>query len=554
MSSPPRSLLAILALAILAACSAPESAPTPPPDLVLTPGLSSHSREPGPTGRTGGTITQAATAEPASFHPYRAVDAVSAGYQALVYAPGLLRRDPETLEFIPGLAASWSLDPDGLTYTFTLRADARWSDGQPITAEDFRWTYEQASKPEHEYPRRRALEAIAAYEAPDPRTVRVRLKEPLAAGLELADQITPLPRHVWEKLDWNDLEKNQEALFPSVVSGPLRPGDWKRGESLSFVANDHYYLGRPDFDTFVVRIVKSHAEALELLTTGQVDWASVAPEDLAAARTSDRLVVHTWASATAPWHALMFNLRRARLKDPAVRRGLARAIDRAALVEKAQQGLGQPIFGPFLPGSWALDPDAPRLDSNRERAVQEMVAAGYGYGLDDRLYGNDGLLELTLLWGPVGNRSRETMATLVQEQLRAFGVEVTLRGLEWSAYLDALTKEPWDWDLALVTWRGTTDPHWLGQLFAEATIPELNSGAYVNKRVDELFAQAGRERDRAARQAAYREVQRLLAEDPPYVFLTMDLAYTAVSRRLAGVKPSPLGIGYNLEQWRVTGG
>lgn len=548
----PRWLAAAL-LALTVACTTLEPPPSPTPAPQAPEPTAAPRPSPTPTSRSV-TITQVAPAEPVSFHPYKAVDAASVAFQALVYAPGLLRRDPDTLEFTDGLAQSWSVSADGLTYTFTLRDNLAWSDGRPITAEDFRWTYEQAAKPENDSPRRRSLEAIARYEAPDPRTVRVTLKEPLAVGLELADVITPLPKHVWEKLDWNDLEKNQEALFPSVVSGPLKPRDWRRGEQLTFAANDRYYRGRPSFDTFAVRIVANPADALKLLEAGEADWAGFPPEDLARARAAPNLVVYTWMPVNAPWHALVFNLRRERLKDPAVRRGLARAIDRAALADQVEQGLSRPIFGPFLPGSWAYDPDAPRLEYDPMKARAELVAAGYGYGLDDLLYKDGERLTLKLLWGPAGNKPREQLVTRVRDQLKALGAEVELRGLDFPSYLDALKKEPWDWDLALVTWRGTADPHWLGQLFSEATVSEVNSGAYVNKAVEEAFARGGRTRDRAERQAAYRQVQRLLADDPPYVFLTVDLAYTGMSRRITGVRPSPLGLGHNLEQWTITGG
>jgi len=89
------------------------------------------------------------------------------------------------------------------------------------------------------------------------------------------------------------------------------------------------------------------------------------------------------------------------------------------------------------------------------------------------------------------------------------------------------------------------------QVWAEQNIPQLNAGAYVNKRVEELFKQGAREFDRERRKQIYQEIQRILAEDVPYIFLTMNKAYTGISNRIGGVEVSPLGIGYNIEQWYV---
>ncbi|MCI0526792.1 MAG: ABC transporter substrate-binding protein, partial [Nitrospira sp.] len=100
----------------------------------------------------GGTYRDIATSDAVSFHPYLTSDGASGGYQGLVYTGGLLRLHEDTLEYIPNMAESYTISDDGLTFTFKLREDMKWSDGQPITAHDFKWTYDQATKPENGYP------------------------------------------------------------------------------------------------------------------------------------------------------------------------------------------------------------------------------------------------------------------------------------------------------------------------------------------------------------------------------------------------------------------
>ncbi|HLI28742.1 MAG TPA: ABC transporter substrate-binding protein, partial [Chloroflexota bacterium] len=107
-----------------------------------------------PTSQSGNNgIVVARTGEAVSFHPYKTTDTASAFYQGLVYAGGLVTRDPDNVErFIPEMAERWEESPDHRVYTFHLRPDLMWSDGVPLTAYDFQWTYEQASKPENGYP------------------------------------------------------------------------------------------------------------------------------------------------------------------------------------------------------------------------------------------------------------------------------------------------------------------------------------------------------------------------------------------------------------------
>jgi ABC-type transport system substrate-binding protein len=126
------------------------------------------------------------------FHPYLNVDAISAEYQARVYASGLLRRHPQTLEWMPNMAETWNAADDGKTFTFSLRRDMKWSDGKPITAQDFAWTFEQANRPQNNYPYRASFDALAAFVAKDEYTLVVTLKQASCVGIEVVDAVTGL--------------------------------------------------------------------------------------------------------------------------------------------------------------------------------------------------------------------------------------------------------------------------------------------------------------------------------------------------------------------------
>ncbi len=487
-----------------------------------------------------------------SFHPFQTTDTASSHYQNLVFAGGLLERDPHDVERIVGnLAERWEVGTDQVTYTFTLRPDLRWSDGAPLTAFDFQWTYDQVRKPEHAWAYGGNLDAIADYVARDDRTIVVRLRESLAVGLELADAVQPLPRHVWEGLDWTDPARNPEILTPTVGSGPFRLAAWLRGRHAIFVPNDRYFKGRPRLTHYTVIVVDPDESGYQLLREGTVDYASVHPSEYALVRRLNSVTTYEWWPATGSWNYVGFNFRQPLLQDVRVRQALAHAVDRDVLVRHVMYGLAQPIDSTFGPACWCFNPAVPRRDFDLDQARALLDAAGFVPGADGvRL--RDGLkLQLRLLYGPLSNGVREEIAEHVRQNLGRIGVEVTVIGLEWEDYLAALRQPPFAWDLHVGGWSGTTEPHWMYQVWSEVGIPALNSGAYRNPRVETLFARGAREFDPAERRAIYGEIQEILAEDQAAIFLFAGASHAAVNNRIGGIRPSPFGIGWNVHEWYV---
>jgi peptide/nickel transport system substrate-binding protein len=536
----------LLIAALLVAGCAPSQPDAGPPRV-----SSADDATPRP-GQAGGAMIVAATGDAVSFHPFKVSDSPSRGYQGLVYAGGLITHDPHNPEnFIPWLAESWTVSDNRLTFTFHLRPDLRWSDGQPITSADFKWTFDQAIKPENQYPYASNFEPIVAYEAPDPRTVEVTLKEPSAVGLDNADVIGPLPKHVWENLDWNDAGQNPEIMAPTVVSGPFKLKEWQRDHHATFVANDLYFKGRPKLDSYTVQILPSQAIAFEKLRAGEVDRAEFDPADIDRARHLDNVTVYEWWPAAATWNYLGFNLRKPYLQDVKVRRAMAYAIDRQLIVDKIMYGLGGPIYSAYPTSCWCYNPDVPHYDYDPERSRQLLAEAGWLPGPDGIVTKDGERLRLRMIYGPNTSKVRERIATVAQEEFRKIGVEVELQGLEWGTFLQTVHAPPFDWDMTVLGWTSTVDPHWMYQIWSEKNIPKLNSVGYVNKRVEDLFQDGVREFNPEQRKPAYQEIQKILADDLPYVFLTMSKGYTGINNRIGGVEVTALGVGQNIEQWYV---
>jgi peptide/nickel transport system substrate-binding protein len=493
--------------------------------------------------------TEADTADAVSFHPYQTTDTASSSYQGFVYAAGLTKRNPDTFKIEPLMAESWDISSDFLTYTFHLRKDMKWSDGQAITSADFKWTFDESNKPENEYPYRENFDFIKSYEAPDPYTLVITIKEKFCPALEGVDAVTPLPKHIWEKLDWKDPEKNPEIMHPTVFSGPFKLKEWAKDDHVIFEANDSYFLGRPKLDSYTIRIVPEQSIAYTMLKSGEVDSTGVLPEQYAEAKANPKLQMYEWWRAAGSWSYVGFNLRHDVLKDVRVRHALSYAFPRQPIIDKVLYGLARPLYSTIVPSSEYYNPDVPHYDYDQEKAKSLLKEAGYTQGSDGAWTKDGQPLKLKLIYGPNTSKTREKIAVVTQAEFKKLGIDVDVQGLEWGAFLKAQSSEPFDWDLTVNGWAATLEPYWMHQIWEEKFIPDLNYPAYVNKKVEDLFTQSASQCDN--RKGIFNDIQRIIAEDSPYIFVSQDLSYVPINKRIGGVRATPLGIGWNVEQWYV---
>ncbi|MCC7103712.1 MAG: hypothetical protein IT307_01095, partial [Chloroflexi bacterium] len=436
--------------------------------------------------------------------------------------------------------------------TFTLRDGLKWSDGQPLTSADYKWTFDQGVKPENKYPYISNLELIDTYEAPNPRTVVVKMKEAVVVGFEAAEAVTPLPKHVWEKYDWSDPSKNPEIMKPTVFSGPFKLREWQRDDHAVFEANPSYWEGRPLLDTYTIRIVPSPEIAYQMLKTGEVDQGVVTPDNYNEAKNLPNVKMYEWWPAAATWRYLGFNLRRPLLQDVQVRRAISYAVNRNAIASQILNNLAQPTYSVFPPSSWVYNPNVPKYEYDPAKAKELLEAAGIKAGPNGLRQTKDGKpIKLRILFGPQTSKTASQTAVVTQQWLKDVGLDAEVQGLEWGSYLSSLRTEPFDWDINVGAWQSTIEPHWMNQIWGEESIPDLNHVAYVNKQVEQLFDQGSKEFDFDKRKQIYQQIQQIISEDAPYVFLTYDMGYSAINSRIAGIVPTKLGIGYNLDKWYV---
>jgi peptide/nickel transport system substrate-binding protein len=507
-----------------------------------------------PRTQRGGEYRDVATSDAVSFHPYLTSDGASGGYQGMVYTGGLLRLHENTLEYIPNMAESYTISEDGLTFTFKLRQDLKWSDGQPITAQDFKWTYDQVIKPENGYPYLDQLEFITGYEALDDYTLEIKIDKIYAPALgQMSGLITPLPKHVWEKLDWSDPEKNPEINSPSVVSGPYKLAEWKRDQFALFEANENYwYHGAPNIDRYSIEIVPDQDIAYQKMKSSETDTGTITPENLEEARQLENITVYEWWSVGASTTFVALNLREGfPTADINVRHGLNYAIDKDLLTEEVMVGQGRTVCSIYPGTSWAYNPDVPCYEYDQDKAIAEFAQAGYTFKDGQMLDKEGNQLTLKLLFGPNSNKVRELIAVSVQDFLAEIGVKVEIQALEWSSFLETVRAEEPEWDMVILSISSTPDPHTSFPWWLEENIPQMNFSAYINKDVERLFDEAAGTYDVEVRKEKYAEIQQIIAEDSPRIFLFYGKSWSGQNKRIQGIEPAVLGIGWNSEDWFI---
>ncbi len=478
--------------------------------------------------------------------PPLATDSASGEIVGLVFN-GLLKYD-EHLAVVGDVAESWTVSADGLTLTFVLRPGIRWHDGQPLTAEDVRFTYQAFVNPAVKTPYSSNYELVDAVDVLDARTVRIHYKEPFAPALE-SWMTGIIPKHLLEHEDLN----TTSLLRHPIGTGPYRFVRWKTGELITLAANPDYFEHRPYLDRYLYRIIPDQATLFLEVLTGGVDLTGLSPLQYAR-QTHTEFFERTYQRFRYPsfgFTYLGYNLQDPRFADVRVRQAINLAIDKHALLDGILFGLGTVATGPYPQESWAYDPTVVPQPPDLAAAKALLAQAGWQDHDGDGWLDRDGALFRFTLLTNQGNDVRRQVAELVQQQLKRLGIDVQVKVIEWSTFVHEFIDKR-RFDAVLLGWNLSRDPD-LYDLFHSSKTKEgeYNFVGYKNPEVDRLLEQGRRIFDQQQRQTIYRRIHRILAEEQPYTFLFVADALPVVHQRFRNVRATAIGIGYNLIDWYV---
>lgn len=556
---------------------AQEDTATATPDPSSTPAAAATASEvlsaTTPTTMGSATFVQAVGMAPATFNPVYAVDAAAQTVIDKLY-PRLLGQDPNGGYIVPSaLAERWEISPDGRTYTFTLRSGIRWSDGQPVTSADFKFTYDALASALVQSPYRDRTVGIATIDAPDPTTVVVTLAGPNCAVLHSLRQPL-LPSHRFAA-DFSDLALNPLNQTPTVSAGPFVFVEQVAGERVTLARNPDFWQGAPQIATWEVRVIPDPNARRVALADGMIDLAYFDADEVVSTSLDVGATVTVKRMPTDGYSFLAMNMADPASPQPgrasdgsslpqtphpilgelAVRQAIAAAVDYERIIKEVYSGRAYRTASYVPPVvTWAYDEDLALPAYDPARAAQLLTEAGWvddnGGGVRSR---GGQPLRLTIRTND-DNPKRVQMARLIAEQLTALGVDAQLQVVSFDELTAVLLDQRFD--LVVIGWENLgadpgNSPFWHSQ----ADIPGagFNFTSFHSDEVDSWLESATRLPgcDLNSRSALYEQVQQRIASELPYVLLAVQESAWAYQSRWQGISPGPWDIGYNVASWRL---
>jgi peptide/nickel transport system substrate-binding protein len=493
----------------------------------------------------GDMIIDSLLGDPVILNPVLASDSSSQDVIGLIFN-GLVKYDKD-LKLTGDLAEKWTVSPDGRTITFYLRRGVKWHDGAEFTSEDVKFTYDCYIDPNVKTAYRSMFELVGSIETPGKYIVKVNYKKVFAPALETWG-VSILPSHILKGTDLNTSPFNRAP----VGTGPYRFVKWDTNQKVQLAANDDYFEGRPYISGYVFRIIPDQSVQFMELQAGNLDMMSLTPDLFKTKADSPGFNrnFNKFQYAGSSYVYIGYNLANPLFADKRVRQALAYGINTADMIAGVRRGLAVPLSGPFIPGSWAYNTDVKPYDFKPQKAIELLSAAGWVRGKDGMLYRDGKLFEFALMTNQ-GNKEREEIALIAQQQLGKLGIKVDIRVLAWNILLTEYINKR-KFDAVVMGWQLSKDPDcydiWHSSKTKEG---EFNFVSYKNGEVDALMEKARTTFDSSVRKNSYFRIHKLIADDAPYTFIYSPLSLPAVHRRFIGIKPELAGIGYNFNRWYV---
>jgi peptide/nickel transport system substrate-binding protein len=446
-----------------------------------------------------GTLVMIIESSPTNLDPRVGVDAQSERIDDLLF-DSLVRRD-EHFQLQPWLAESWET-PDPQTYIFHLHHGVRFHNGQPLTARDVKWTFDSLLNGKIRTSKTSTFTAVDHVDASDDHTVIFRLKEPMASLL------------------WN-LSNGAIGIVPygsgedfnrkPVGSGPFRFVGAQQDKNVVVERNPDYWGTPAKLTRVEFRVIPdTTTRALELRKrSADVVSNGLTPDMVLALEKDDGLEVLRGPGTIYAYLAL--NLRDPTLRDVRVRRALAYSINLAPIIHYLWRDQAQPAYSVLPPQHWAYDADVAKYPYDPALARKLLDEAGYRENNGVRFH---------LAMKTSTEESTRLLAAVLQQQLREVGIALDIHTFEFATFYSDITKGAYQ--LHSLRWvGGNLDPDIFEYVFATKSFApkRANRTFYSNPKVDELIEESRATLDQSQRKLLFDQIQRIVAEDLPYINL-----------------------------------
>jgi len=496
----------------------------------------------------GGTMISAMIGEPSSLISMIAGEAPSSAISANIF--NTLLKYNKDLDLTGELVENWQISSDQKTIIFKLKPNLKWADGKPLTSADVLWTWQAVTDDKNGSPYASDYQLVKRAEAPDPLTFRVTYNEPFAPAMDSWAGLQILPKHL---LEGQDLHTTSFTHKP-VGSSFYKLDSWTAGQNIQLSRNLTSVLGPANIDKLVSRIIPDiSAQFLELMADN-IDSMGLDPTQfsrIVPARPKLNQTLNLYKELGSGYTYLGFNLKRKPFDDVRVRKAINYAIDKQEIIDGVYLGLGINIASPYKPGTRWSNPDLINYAYDPEKAKGLLKEAGFVTNNDGILVREGKPLSFEILTNQ--NKEREKSAVLIQRRLKAIGIQVTIRPLEWASFISNFIKKG-DFDVVILGWGLGLDPDQFNIWHSsEQGGDKFNFIGYSNPTVDKLLVQGRMELNPDKRQTIYHTFAKELLEDSPIVYLSAGYGLSAIHKRMKGIVDPipPAGVGYESEKWFI---
>lgn len=506
-----------------------------------------------------GILRFAIQAEPKNLNVLLNSNTTDSMIDNLLFDP-LVAADPKG-NLVPVLATdvptteNGGISKDGLTVTYHLHNGVTWTDGQPLTSKDVKFSWQAIMNKDNNVVSRHGFDEVASVDTPDDTTVVLHLKEKFAPiVVEFfgpSDQPTEVaPEHILAKYpNVNQIPFNNEP----VGSGPYKLAQWVKGDHITLVANNSYFRGTPGLKQIIIRIIPDENTSLNQLRTHEIDWMfEPSYSTYPALRTMHDVTTHF--NDINGYESMWINTSHSPLNDVQVRRAIAYAVDKRQLLDELTFGQ-QKIATEDLP-DWmsAYNPNVTVYQHDVAKARQLLQSDGYAPGPDGVMSKNGEKISLLIVTN-VSNVTRRKASLLIQSMLRQAGIESQIKtfdGATLFAPAPVGILQTGKYDLALAGWFAGVDPDDSSQFVCKNLPPAgYDYTRYCSSKMDAVQRQALENYDQPARKKAYAEIEELLATDVPQIFFWWDRQAQAINPDFKNFDPNPVLESWNAYQWSI---
>ncbi|GAB4337760.1 MAG: glutathione ABC transporter substrate-binding protein [Calditrichia bacterium] len=424
----------------------------------------------------------------------------------------------------PFLAESWKFTADTLL-EFKIRRGVRFHDGVPLTAHDVAFTFRSVMDPALNAPSRKSFEVIRAITVPDSYRVVFHLKQvyaPILSNLEMGI----VPKHLAEK-DPKILQRQP------VGSGPFKFVRWKTDAFVELRKNADYWSGPAKIDGILIKILPEATTRVLALENDEIDFLmNEFPENyLERFRKNPKLKIQMKSGSNYVYLGL--NLRNRYLSVKKVRQAIAHAIDVKGIIRNLHGGIYQPARSLLHPRHWAYQPGLPEYQYDPSLAKRLLEEAGFPDPDGDGPHAR-----FRLVYKCTDKQKSRQKAQVIQSYLKAVGIDLEIQSYEWGTFFDDIQNGRFD--MYSLTWVGVYEPDLYYRLFHSENIGVgANRGAFKNPEVDRLIEAAQGTLDQQKRKALYGQIQKILAEELPYISLWYETNIAVMQKRVVGFELYP---------------